>query len=133
MTRKAKSAGRSHAPGGGVTPDDHAFTSQSESYDRKTIQLCAQVQRMLAFLLETECGDESLQGFYVESVTPCPNAARLLVVLRQWDRRKTVDLGLVLRQLEARKASWRAQIGGAINRKRTPYLTFQVLLAGAVS
>ena len=111
-------------------PDDLYFSSRERSHDRKTHQLCAQVQQTLAFLLETECSDECLQGFYVESVSPDPNASRLLVALRQWDRRRFFDLKIILERLGDVKGYWRSEVGSAINRKKTPDLVFQVLLGG---
>jgi ribosome-binding factor A len=130
MTIKMKPRKGRALSAGDFEPDDIYFDSKRKSYDRKTGQLCAQVQRTLAFLLETECADDCLQGFYVESVTPHPNAARLLVVLRQWDHSRAFDLRMVLGRLAELKGYWRTEIGGAINRKKTPDLAFEVLLDG---
>ena len=104
--------------------------SRSKARDRKTGQLCAEVQRTLAFLLDCEGGDEILQGFAVEAVVPNPNAASLLVVLRPRDRGRPVELAHVLRRLGEVKGYWRSQIAGAIHRKKTPELSFQVLPQG---
>jgi Ribosome-binding factor A len=108
------------------------FTSRHKAQDRKTDQLCAQIQRSLSFLLETECADDRLAGLYVESVRPHPNAACLLVVLQQWDRQRRCDLASVLHRLAEVKGYWRTEIGNAIRRKKTPDLVFQVLLEGGV-
>ena len=131
MTRRFTSTRYPPSLSGESEPDDPYFDSRARSASRKTTQLCAQVQRTLSFLLETECSDECLQGFYVESVEPHPNAARLLVVLRQWDRRQSIDLAAALQRLAALKGPWRSEVGRAISRKRTPDLVFQVLLDGA--
>lgn len=130
MTRRDRAR-----PSRALRADDFArdyttIESGNRAPDRKTGQLCAQVKRTLAFLLETECCDASLQGLYIEAVLPNPNAACLLVVLRPSDRRRPFDLKLVLRRLAALKGYWRAQIAAAIHRKKTPELVFQVLLEG---
>jgi ribosome-binding factor A len=110
--------------------DESYFASRQKAQDRKTGQLCAQVQQILSFLLETECCDDRLHGLYVEAVRPNPNAACLLVVLRQWDRERSFDFKLVMRRLAESKGYWRTEIGRAIHRKKTPELVFQVLLDG---
>lgn len=114
-----------------LEPDDFFASSREKSHDRKTRQLCAQVQRALTLLVEGESDDEGLQGLYVESVEPYPNAARLLVVLRQWDQGRALDLKTILARLAGVKGYWRAEVGHAVNRKKAPDLFFQVLLAGA--
>lgn len=111
-------------------PADDYAASREKAYDRKTDQLCAQVQRTLGFLLETEDSDECLWGIYIAEVTPHPNAGRLLVELRQWDHSRSLDLKTILAHLAEVKGYWRAEVGSAINRKKTPDLLFQVLLAG---
>lgn len=130
MTSSAKSRHDRALSDDDFDSDDPYSGSRKKSQHRKTGQLCAQVQRTLAFLLETECSDECLQGFYVESVSPYPNAGCLLVVLRQWNRDCVFDLGEILGRLAELKGYWRTEIGGAINRKRTPDLSFQVVLDG---
>ena len=130
MTRKMKLRENRGALWDGDEPDDFHSASRQKSFDRKLRQLCAQVQRTLAFLLESECIDECLQGFFVESVSPHPAASCLLVVLRQWDPDRLVDFRAVVSHLAEVKGYWRSEIGSAINRKKTPDLVFQVLLAG---
>lgn len=111
--------------------EDVFAVSRNKSIDRKTHQLCAQAQRSLAFLLEAECSDGDLQGLTVESVSPHPNASRLLVVLRQWDRSRILDFSAILKRLAEIKGYLRSELGTAINRKKTPDLVFEVLLEGA--
>ena len=114
-------------------PDDFFESSRRRSCERKTQQLCAEVERTLAFLLEAESADDCLQGFYVEAVEPAPNASRLLVVLRPWGLAINHDLKAVLARLGEVKGYWRAQVAAAINRKKVPDLVFQVLPAGGAS
>ena len=117
---------------GDFASDDPYLASREKAQDRKTGQLCTQVQRSLSFLLETECCDECLQGLYVETVLPNPNAACLLVVLRPWQLEQPCDLTLVLRRLAELKGYWRTEICKAINRKKTPNLVFHILLEGGL-
>ena len=111
-------------------PEDDFSASRAKAHDRKTDQLCAQVERTLGFLLETESADDCLQGFYVAEVSPHPNAGRLLVALRQWDRDRAIDLKTTLAHLAEVKGYWRAEVGRSVNRKKIPDLVFQVLPAG---
>ena len=113
--------------------DDSYLASREKARDRKTGQLCAQVQRTLSFVLENECCDDCLRGLTVEAVHPNPNAACLLVVLRPWQHEQPCDLKLVLRRLAQMKGYWRTEIGNTIHRKKTPDLVFQVLPEGGVS
>lgn len=115
----------------GDEPEDFQSVSRQKSFARKTRQLCAQVLRTLTFLLEGECTDESLQGFFVERVCPYPAASCLLVVLRQRNPGSALDYRSVVGRLAEVKGYWRSEIGRAINRKKTPDLVFQVLLAEA--
>lgn len=101
--------------------------SRRKCCERKTRQLCAQVERTLTFLLEGEALDNSLQGLLVEAIEPAPNASRLMVILRPWGPAASRDLGKVLASLAAAKGYWRSQIAAAINRKKVPDLVFQVL------
>ena len=49
--------------------------------DRKTLQLCSQVQRTLDLVISGELNEDMLRDFYVLGVTPAPDAGRLLVSL----------------------------------------------------
>jgi ribosome-binding factor A len=122
----------------GLTTHDHEpdvffAASRRRSCERKTRQLCAQVERTLTFLLESETLDDDLQGLHVEAVEPAPNASRLLVVLRPLNAAASRDLAAVLASLATAKGYWRSQIAVAINRKKVPDLVFQVLPGGGAS
>ncbi len=106
--------------------EDFRARSKRKSNRRKTHQLCAQVHRALAFQLQSEWSDSSLHGLYVESVTPHPNASRMLVVLRPLDPTLPLDLATVLSRLADAKPGLRLEIGRATNRKKTPDLAFHV-------
>ena len=85
--------------------------------DRKTLQLCRQVQRALA----GECGDEVLRDVSVDSVEPAGGAGHLLVIVsvpRLWP---VIE---VVARLNDRAGKLRAIVAGSICRKRTPMLSF---------
>jgi ribosome-binding factor A len=95
--------------------------------DRKTLQLCRQVQRALMLALAGDCGDEVLRELYVAAVEPMGGAGQLLahvVLPRRGDVASVVD---VMTRLDARAGLLRAEVARAINRKRVPTLTFIVV------
>jgi ribosome-binding factor A len=119
---------RSASAGGPVRPVyDHA-DSFGEKPDYKTAALCKQARRAIAMTLAGECADEVLQSLMVDEVLPAPNAGRLLVrvVLRTND--PAVTLINVHERLAKVHGLLRASIGNAIVRKRTPELSFDVIL-----
>jgi ribosome-binding factor A len=59
----------------------------------------------------------------IESVTPAPNSARLLVTVR---RTAPVDGAIVLEHLQRARARLRTETVAAIHRRRAPDLLFRV-------
>jgi ribosome-binding factor A len=94
--------------------------------NRKALQLCAQVARTLMGVI-ADCGDDVLRDLQVESVTPAPNASRLLVTVRPI---VPIDIAVVLERLEHARAKLRTEAGAAIHRRRAPDLLFRVLDSG---
>ncbi|HJL04894.1 MAG TPA: ribosome-binding factor A [Polyangiaceae bacterium LLY-WYZ-15_(1-7)] len=90
---------------------------------RKDLQLCAQVRRTLDLAL-AEASDERLLGAWVREVLPNPDVGRLRVVVEVGPE---VDPDEVLGLLNAAQGHLRAEVAGAIHRKRTPDLMFQVV------
>jgi ribosome-binding factor A len=103
--------------------DDKRFNPRE---DRKTLQLCRQVQCALAMALSGECGDEILRDLYVESVEPMGSASQLIVrvVIPANLRCSLVE---VMSKLDERAVRLRALVAQAICRKRVPNLTFIVV------
>lgn len=93
---------------------------------RKLRQLCRQVERAVSTALADDVADELLLDFMVTTVLPWPNASRLLVVLEPCEPDADIDRDAVLSRLEAAKSELRLVIAGAIHRKRTPDLCFEV-------
>ena len=94
--------------------------------DRKTLQLCRQVQRAISMALAGECADEVLRDVYVDSVVPTGGAAQLLVKV-VIPRHAALEWSDVLQRLNAQSGRLRAIVARSINRKRTPNLTFIVI------
>jgi ribosome-binding factor A len=94
--------------------------------NRKALQLCAQVARTLMGAF-ADCGDDVIRDLCIESVTPAPNASRLLVTVRPLVPLKTA---VVLERLEHARAKLRMEAIAAIHRRRAPDLLFRVLEAG---
>jgi hypothetical protein len=97
--------------------------------DRKTLQLCRQVQRALTLALGGECDDKVLRDVYVESVEPMGGASQLLVRVAVPIRTGFCAMD-VLARLNDRSAKLRALVAQSICRKRAPGLSFIAVPAG---
>ena len=109
----------------GIDPSIFFGTPQDRGPDRKTYQLCKQAARALSFALAGECGDEVLRDALVDTVTPAPDASRLMVVVFPASAQSATP-DAILERLHARKSVLRAAVAAAINRKRAPELFFCV-------
>jgi hypothetical protein len=94
--------------------------------DRKTLQLCRQVERALASALAGGCGDEVLRDASVAAVEPLGGAGQLLVRLVLAED-AGVDAAEVMARLAARTPRLRAVVAADICRKRVPMLAFVVV------
>ena len=94
--------------------------------DRKTLQLCRQVQRALALALGGECADEVLRDVYVESVEPMggPGQLRVNVVIPGKVHAAPME---VMERLADHTPRLRAAVAREICRKRVPNLSFVVM------
>lgn len=112
----------------GIDPRDDARQGRSDRWQgRKCLQLCRQIAETLDLVLSGECDDEVLQNLQVVSVVPAPNASRLLVTVVCDVADGPTDSQAVLERLERQSARLRCEVAGAIHRRRTPTLAFQVL------
>jgi ribosome-binding factor A len=89
--------------------------------DRKTQQLCRQVQRALMMALAGECGDDLLREILVDSIDPAGGAGHLLVRVIVPGGLPVID---VLARLNDRSGKLRAIVAASICRKRVPMLSF---------
>jgi ribosome-binding factor A len=92
--------------------------------DRKTLQLCRQVERALGWALG-ECDDELLRELLVVSVEPAPNSRRLLVSVAPLER--LANLIEIIRRLEAARGWLRSEVAAAITRRKAPELLFRCI------
>jgi ribosome-binding factor A len=104
------------------------FQEKSYRGNRKTLQLCRQVQRALSYALG-DCDDNVLASLYVESVDPAPNDKHLMVTVSPLDR--DISPEDVLVRLHRVLGHLRAEIAADIHRKRVPELAFRCLLPPA--
>jgi len=97
--------------------------------DRKTLQMCSQVQRTLDQMLSGELGDDRLRDLYVSQVVPAPDANCLMVSVSPLGFAKDFQPQIVLARLAECTGRLRSELARAINRKKTPELIFRVVLA----
>ena len=90
--------------------------------NRKTLQLCRQVERALSVGLEGDL----LRDLTVCAVAPAPDSSRLLVTF-QFHGPEAVATADVEAALHDSYARLRALVAASIHRKKTPELSFQVL------
>ena len=89
--------------------------------NRKTLQLCRQVQRALSFAIG-EMGDDVLLDVYVEDVQPAPDASRLLVSVHTQS-----DPIAVIQTLNEHSGRLRSAVAEAITRRKAPELAWQIV------
>jgi len=97
--------------------------------DRKTQQLCKQVERTLASVLP-ECKEELLRELSLLEVRAVAGTSRLEVVLVAPGWRQD-ELAQIEEGLDRARAYLRAEVAQAIHRKRVPELSFAVIAGGA--
>ena len=100
--------------------------------DRKTLQMCSQVQRTLDQVLSGELDDDRLRDVYVVQVTPAPDANCLLVTVAPLGFAKDFRPDEVMVRLAANTGRMRSELARAINRRKTPELMFRVVLEGDI-
>ena len=126
MTRN-RQARRDYNPRNTSVAPTVGHSPRSVLMQRKTMQLCRQVEQTLCLVLTGECKDEVLQSLLVESVTPAPNASQLLVTVRQAASDERVSTLEILTRLAEVEGQLRYAVATAITRKRAPKLLFEVL------
>lgn len=111
----------------GIARSSKSDRISHRTVDRRTRQLCGQVFRILATLLP-ECHDDVLRDVAVGSVTPAPDASRLLITLQV----EGGDPAGVMERLERVRGFLRQEVAAAVQRKRAPDLVYLVLPAAGV-
>lgn len=119
------------APGSGDGRDPRLEPRGGEAppkvTNRKALQVCGQVARTLAGVLAGESADAVLRDLQVESVVPAPNSSRLLVTVSRAPSAEKSEPATVLAHLEAARGRLRSEVAGALHRRKTPDLIFQVV------
>jgi ribosome-binding factor A len=106
----------------GIDPRFSPKRPQGKVSNRKTLQLCRQVERALSVILEGEI----LRDMTVQSVLPAPDSSRLLVTF-VYHGREVVASADVLAALHGNYARLRGAVAASIHRRKTPELTFRVV------
>jgi ribosome-binding factor A len=114
-------------PEDGLDPRYDTRGEPGKVANRKALQLCAQVAQTLRAVLAGEVGDNLLRELQVESVTPAPNSARLLVTLSLPTPGAAAPVAEVLTRLHRAQGLLRREVAAAVNRRRAPELTFRLL------
>jgi ribosome-binding factor A len=95
--------------------------SSSRQVERKTRQLCRQVQRALNVALADRGVGDGFDGLFVEEVSPAPDCGRLLVHVLVPGGLCVADVMIALSRESPRL---RSEVAFAITRKRAPELCF---------
>jgi ribosome-binding factor A len=109
----------------GVDPRDffQAGGSDRHKHDYATLRLCAQVRQTLELSLPGALGDVGLT-LRVESVTPAPDASRLLVSIATEVLTTEEDRRLITRRLVELTPWIRSEVASAITRRKAPGLVY---------
>jgi ribosome-binding factor A len=94
--------------------------------DVKTLRLCGEVAKAISMVFSGGCRDAVLQALGVCSVTPAPDASRLLVTVYSEDPGAILDPTVVIDHLQGARGLLTAEISAAIQRKRAPELIFRM-------
>ncbi|MDC0717881.1 ribosome-binding factor A [Nannocystis bainbridge] len=94
---------------------------------RKLDQLSRQVEERLSLVLAGEIDDPHVAALTLLGVEPEPGSGNLVVVLALPVGAGGDEAQVVMRRLDALRAYLRAEIAGAIHRKRTPNLVFRLV------
>jgi ribosome-binding factor A len=112
-------------PGDGSDPRFDSRGRSGPVRNRKTLQLCAQVERTLASVL-AESTDEWLRDLWVVAVEPAPNETRLLVTLQRAPSGTDRDPAELFTHVLHAAAKLRAEVASAIHRRKTPELAYRL-------
>jgi hypothetical protein len=89
----------------------------------KDLQVCRQVFDALTYAL-AELDDPMVEALALASVTPAPNASRVLVTLVP--SRDGIDPAAALERLRGAMSGLREEVAAELTRKRVPELVFRI-------
>ena len=119
-------------PEDGVDPRTIVHKQARQPTHRKTYQVCKQVEKTLNLVLAGESVEPLLHEIIVSAVEPAPDSSHLLVIVEPNSMAVSLDENDVLAALQRATGRLRAAIATAINRKRTPQISFRFLAATGV-
>ena len=114
---------RSHTSGG---RSGRGVPHRQGRPNHRVRQLCRQVERTLNYLISGECDDDLLRDLYVQSVIPFPDEGSMLVTLAPLSADRRPDPAAVLAHLAARHDMLRAEVAGAVHRRRAPDWRYRI-------
>jgi ribosome-binding factor A len=116
----------------GVDPRQYFRPERKPSkYDRKTRQLCQQVQRTLDQIFGGELRDDLLDSLRIVSVTSTASSTLLVTVCADLPRERFDPARIEARLADL--AGWlRSEVAASITRKRVPLLVFHLLGCGGM-
>jgi ribosome-binding factor A len=106
----------------GIDPRLAPQRPQGKVANRKTLQLCRQIERILSGVLEGDI----LRDLLMQSVVPAPDSSRLLATF-VYQGPGSVPTPDILAALTHAYARLRGEVAAAIHRRKTPELTFHVM------
>lgn len=114
-------------PEDGFDPRDVIRSAQVRKSDRKSVQLCRQVEKTLTYVLSGELNDDCLRDLWVVSVRPAPHSHHLLTTVQVPAVESPEQLLAIQRTLLRYKGVIRSAIAADIHRRKTPDVSFQVV------
>jgi ribosome-binding factor A len=115
-------------PGDGIDPRDERRAAARQGAgrpSRKALQLARQVAHTLDAALAMS-RDPLVRDLQVESVVPAPDVTRFLVTVVSLRTLTPEDARRTLERLAEQNAELRLEVAGAISRRKTPQLAFQL-------
>lgn len=114
-------------PDDGIDPRKYFSRKSKTSSNRKTYQLCKEIELTLNLTLAGELADPALSSLVIAKVEPIPESGDFLVIF-EW-RQNTRDFQFEEVMFSIKKASGflRSEVAKSINRKRVPQLSYRLL------
>jgi ribosome-binding factor A len=97
------------------------------SVDRKTLQLCRQVERTISLVLSGELDDDRVRDLMVMSVVPAPHSSHLLVTVQSSEVLSPEQLLEVDAALSSFRGRLRTAVAESINRRKAPDMSFRIV------
>jgi ribosome-binding factor A len=116
----------------GVDPRTLLHQPTRKKTHRKTYQVCKQAEKTLNLVLAGESSEPVLHELIVCAVEPNPDSTHLLVIVEANSTVVPLDENEVLGALQRAGGRLRSALATAINRKRTPQISFRFIASTGV-